>query len=132
LKGYDVTYDPVVTAPENAEAALKRAGGALPIKRCRDCGDAHYYPRPICPFCHSADTGWENSKGIGTIYSFSVSRHASAAPVIAYVELSEGPIILTNIAGAAPEEVAIGMTVNLAMKDDDEWGSVPVFTLGPR
>ena len=25
--------------------------GVLSLPRCEDCGEAHFYPRPACPFC---------------------------------------------------------------------------------
>ena len=27
--------------------------GKLLIKRCKACGEAHYFPRSLCPFCFS-------------------------------------------------------------------------------
>ncbi len=32
------------------------ANGKFLLSDCRGCGRVYYYPRPICPFCMSADT----------------------------------------------------------------------------
>ena len=69
--------------------------GKLLIKRCTACGEAHYFPRSICPFCFSDKTVWEESSGEGEIYTFSLMRksrdralrdrlrHAEGRPVAA-------------------------------------------------
>ena len=32
--------------------------GRLLLRRCMACGEVHFYPRTICPFCFSDDTEW--------------------------------------------------------------------------
>jgi len=32
------------------------ANGTLLIKKCSACGEVHYYPRALCPFCSSYKT----------------------------------------------------------------------------
>jgi hypothetical protein len=44
----------------------------LLIKRCADCTKSHFYPRILCPHCHSERR--MGIKGLGTIYSFTVAR----------------------------------------------------------
>ena len=39
------------------------ADGRLLLKRCRSCGEAHYYPRTLCPFCGSGETEWQPAAG---------------------------------------------------------------------
>ena len=39
------------------------ASGRLIVRRCRTCGEAHHYPRTICPHCFSADTEWIDASG---------------------------------------------------------------------
>ena len=52
------------------------AEGRFLIKRCNDCGQAHWFPRALCPFCFSDKTVWEESPGEGVIYSYSVMRRS--------------------------------------------------------
>ena len=108
--------------------------GKLLIKRCGACGEAHYPPRGPCPFCHNPETAWEDAKGTGTIYSWSTMHRGPGAPyAIAYVELDEGPRMLTNIVvadreSAPPASLAIGDKVCLTFTETEEGGPpVPMF-----
>ena len=55
------------TYPELQPLRDAAARGELLLKRCTSCGETHYYPRPICPFCFSAATEWRKAGGGGTI-----------------------------------------------------------------
>lgn len=87
------------------------ADGRLMIKRCRGCGQAHFYPRPICPFCMSADTEWVAASGRGQIYTFTPQRKADVPSAIAFVELEEGPRLLALVVDSDPASLAIGQAV---------------------
>lgn len=93
------------------------AEGRLILPRCRRCDAFIWYPREWCPACHSAAIDWVPASGRGTVYSFTVTARglgewADVGPyVIAYVELDEGPRVLTNIVGADPGTVHIGQKV---------------------
>lgn len=110
------------------------ASGKLLLRRCDDCQKLIWYPRGYCPGCQSFNTSWVASLGTGTIYSFSVMRKglgawAAASPfVIAYVELTEGPRILTNIVGCDVETVHIGQAVRVTFDDTGEGSAVYRFT----
>jgi uncharacterized protein len=107
--------------------------GRLLIRRCRNCRSAIWYPRPICPFCHSSNTGWEEASGLGTIYSFTIIRRATdsfkdAVPyVLAYVELDEGPRIMTNVVDEEIDEVEIGQRVEVVFHRTADGGAIPRF-----
>jgi uncharacterized OB-fold protein len=51
-----------VTNPETAPFWDAAKQGKFMIKRCTNCGEAHYFPS-ICPFCFSDKTVWEQSSG---------------------------------------------------------------------
>jgi hypothetical protein len=105
------------------------AEGRFLIKRCTACGEAHWYPRSICPSCHSDKTVWEESPGEGVVYSFSILRKSPSGPyALAYVTLTEGPNVLTNIVDVAPEDLKIGMTVKVKLQPTEGGPPVPVFT----
>jgi uncharacterized protein len=139
----EVVDDPPLLAPEPPITPETRAfwdatlDGRLLFRRCRACGEAIWYPRPICPFCHSDDTVWEQASGRGSIYSFSVVRRgagrwASESPyVLAYVELDEGPRVMTNIVEAAIEDLAIGREVQVVFHRAGEAAALPRFRLVP-
>ena len=105
------------------------SAGKLMIKRCAECGEPHYYPRALCPFCFSERTEWQQASGDGTIYSFSVMRRAAVPYVIAYVTLAEGPTMMTNIVDCDADAVAIGQKVTLIFKPTE--GGPPVAMFRP-
>jgi uncharacterized protein len=102
--------------------------GKLLIKKCNDCGEVHFYPRNICPFCFSDQTEWQESSGRGTIYTYSVMRRAPVPYAIAYVELAEGPRIMTNIVDCDLNAIKIGQAVHLVFKPSEGGPPVPMFT----
>jgi uncharacterized OB-fold protein len=111
-------------SPDNAEFWAATAEGKLLLRRCDDCGGFIWYPRPFCPVCGSLNTSWHEACGWGTVYTFTVvyrsdeSDYRSAVPyVIAYVEIEEGPRIMTNIVGIEPSEVRVGMPVRVVFHD---------------
>jgi uncharacterized protein len=104
------------------------AQGKFLLRRCTACGRAHWYPRPICPFCFSAATEWVEASGRGTIYSYSVMRRAPEPYVIAYVTLEEGPTMLTNLVDCDFDALAIGQAVKLKFSPSEGGPPVPTFT----
>ena len=102
--------------------------GRFLIKRCTACKEAHWYPRSMCPFCHSDQTVWEESPGEGVVYSFSIMRKSPSGPyALAYVTLDEGPNVLTNVVDVTPEGLKIGMRVKVKLQPTEGGPPVPVF-----
>jgi uncharacterized protein len=104
------------------------AQGRLLIKSCRSCGEVHYYPRALCPFCFSDATEWQTASGRGTIYAYSVMRRAEVPYAIAYVTLDEGVSMMTNIIDCDLGTVRIGQRVRVVFKPTDGGPPVPMFT----
>ena len=107
------------------EAAIN---GKLLVKKCNTCGEAHHYPRTICPFCFSDNTTWTEASGRGAIYSYSVMRKATVPYVMAYVTLEEGPTMMTNIVECDVDALAIGQPVSVVFQDTGEGTALPMFT----
>jgi len=122
----------ILTAPElNPEIEpffAAAAAGQLLLKRCRDCGETHFYPRAHCPFCLSANTEWLAASGRGEIYSFTILRRVPVVFVAAYVALAEGPKMLTNIVDCDFDALAIGQAVRVVFKPTEGGPPVPMFT----
>ena len=114
-------------SPETQPFWDAAAQGRLLVRTCTACGQAHHYPRTLCPFCWSDRTEWREASGRGVIYSFSVMRRAAAPYVIAYVTLAEGPTMMTNIVDADPDALAIGQAVRVVFRQSDGGPPVPVF-----
>ena len=115
--------------PETEVYWQAAAEGKLMVKRCRDCGEYHHYPRSICPHCFSDNTEWCEARGTGTIYTLSVGRRVGPVPyVIAYVTLDEGVSMLTNIVDCDFDALRIGDRVKVVMKPSENGTMVPMFT----
>jgi uncharacterized OB-fold protein len=101
------------------EAATR---GELAIQRCSDCRHWIHFPEQRCPACGSAKLGYERVSGRGTVETFTVV-YRSFAPgfeadgpyVVAWIALPEQPGLRTlgNVSGCAPEEVSIGLPVEV-------------------
>ena len=96
----------------------------LYLQKCRDCGDVRYYPRALCTNCQSSKTEWVRSKGRGKVYTFTATYQngtpgfrESLPYILAYVELDEGLKLLTNLVECRPEDVKIGMPVEVVFAD---------------
>ncbi len=128
----DFQDDPFVAAhPENLPFWRAAEEGRLLGKRCSDCGQHHWYPRLVCPFCGSANTAWVPLSGQGRIHAFSTLRRASPPYTVAYVELAEGPTLLTNLVDMAEAAMQIGAPVQVVFCRTEEGRQAPKFTAAP-
>jgi uncharacterized OB-fold protein len=116
------------TNPETQPFWDAAAQGRFLVKRCLDCGQAHWYPRALCPFCFGSRTEWQDGSGRGTVYTFSVMRRAPVPYAVAYVTLEEGPTMLTNIVGCDFDRLRIGQAVQVCFSPIEGGGALPVFT----
>ena len=106
----------------------------LVLQRCAACATLRFYPRALCPACLSSNTEYRRASGRATVYTFTVT-YQNQAPgfrdelpyVMAYVQLDEGPRILTNIVHTEPHAVKIGMAVEVVFEDVDEGLAIPKF-----
>jgi uncharacterized OB-fold protein len=117
------------TNPETKAFWEEAKEGRLMVGRCASCKRAHYYPRAICPFCFTDGATLEPASGRGTIYTVSVTYRGTPEPyAIGYVELEEGPRILTNFIGAPLERFKIGDRVKVEFRPTEAGGPpVPMF-----
>lgn len=113
--------------PETRPFWEAAAEGRLLLKACRACGRAHWYPKVVCPFCHSDDLEWREASGRGTIYTYSVMRRVEVPYVLAYVTLEEGPTLMTNIVDCDVDSVRIGQSVQVRFRQAPQGRTVPVF-----
>lgn len=108
----------------------------LMLKHCHDCKRHHFYPRELCPHCHSDVLDWAQAAGTGSIYSYTVARrpagpsYKSDTPyVVAIVELDEGARMMTNIITSDVEAVRIGQRVTVQFDDVTAEVTLPKFRL---
>lgn len=125
-------FAPPVT-PETKPFWDATAEGRLVLPRCTSCQTVIWYPRSFCPACHTEGVEWIDASGEGTVYSYTVT-HKGDGPwravspfVLAYVELDEGPRVLTNIVDCDPATVTVGQRVSLRWDPTDEGPAIPRF-----
>lgn len=106
----------------------------LVLQRCRRCGTVQHRPRALCVTCMGGEIEHFVASGRGSVWTFTVTEQNQVPPfrdatpyVLAYVELEEGPRLLTNIVGCAPDDVRIGMPVVAEFRADADGLAVPVF-----
>jgi len=121
-------------APETETYWTAAANGDLLLSECTDCDLVFHYPRQFCPDCSGTSVAWITADGTGTIYSYSVSHQAEDWPdehlplIVAFVELREGPRIMSNIVSADPEDVSVGQSVEAGfIQTDLDDIAIPVF-----
>jgi uncharacterized OB-fold protein len=110
----------------------------LRIQRCNACRKVWAPNAPVCPHCFSEDYSWEKTDGRGKIASWVVFHKvyhpgfARDVPYnVAFVELAEGPRIISNIVGVKNEELQIGMPVEVVFEDVNDTISLPKFRKAP-
>ena len=105
--------------------------GELRVQRCAACGALRHPPGPMCPSCGAAGSGgYIVAAGTGAVYSYVVHHHPpvpgkDSPIVIALVALPEGVRITGELRGVAPDDVRIGMPVQVVYDRIDEELTLP-------
>ncbi|TMW11972.1 nucleic acid-binding protein [Alloalcanivorax gelatiniphagus] len=92
----------------------------LRLQYCPDSDRWVFYPRALDPHSWSTNLQWRDASGRGTVASFIVV-HKPGHPafqdevpyVVALIDLEEGPRMLSNVVGCAPDQVRIGQPVRV-------------------
>ena len=108
--------------------------GKLLVQKCNSCGSSIFFPRDRCPECWSEDLGWIEASGKGEIYAFSVTYEGVEKAfkedlpiVLAWIDLPEGIRMQTNIIDCNPDDVSIGMAVEVTFKKATNDINLPYF-----
>jgi hypothetical protein len=124
-KARDEGYDELLDAVEEGEAyylACENGHGSLP-------------PRRTCPHCGAADLSEEPLPEVGTIETYTTTRIAapsfSAKTPYTTAVADFGPVRVTGIVRADPEDVEVGVTVGLAVGRNTMTGN-RMLTFHPR
>ena len=106
----------------------------LVFQKCKDCGLLVHRPRPMCPRCNSMEKEWAPSTGKGVVYSWVNFVYANAAYpgikvpyTVVVVEMAEGVRIISNLYDVKPEEVYVGMPVEVVFDDIADDLTLPKF-----
>ena len=110
----------------------------LVVQRCQGCRLYHHPPVDICLACLSTDLSFEPVSGRGTINAYTITydaRQPAFAEIqpypVAVVELEEqsGLFMLSNIPGAAVDEVKSGLAVEVEFEEVVPGRFIPQFHL---
>ena len=108
--------------------------GELRVQRCDACRHLRFPPALVCPKCLAAEHTWVPLSGRGTIWSFIIVHRpqhpaffADAPYNVAIVELAEGLRLMTNVVGCRPDQVRIGMPVEVVFDDVTPEVTLPKF-----
>jgi hypothetical protein len=108
----------------------------LAIQRCTACGTFRHLPSPVCFRCRSFAHTWAEVSGRGTVYTYAVVHRAflpALAPavpyVVAVVALDDAPGVrlVSNVVDAEPDELRIGLAVEVCFEDVSDEVTVPRF-----
>lgn len=114
--------------------------GRLEIQRCGGCARWHHPPVAICAGCLSTELVWERVSGRGRVHSWTIARDTRLAAfterlpyALASVELEEDPgvLLLTNLPGAALDQIRIGMPVEVEFEEIAPGQHIPQFRPAP-
>jgi uncharacterized OB-fold protein len=106
----------------------------LRFQRCIECGTWRHIPRDMCAKCGSFKWEWARSSGKGRVYSWTTTMqpmmpqfadHVPYSPVI--VELEEGVRMVTWLTDVPPEELKLGLPVEVVFDDVTAEVSLPKF-----
>lgn len=125
--------------PETARFWEGTGQHELWMQRCDDCAQFYFYPRPFCRFCGGSNVEWRQLAGTGTLYSFVINHlpapgfEAESPYVIALVDVTEGPRMMTNLINvpATPESITVGMPVRVVYRDMSSEITLPLFEPAP-
>lgn len=101
---------------------LKRQRYALVGEVCPSCEGRLFPPRDVCPKCGEEARTLYRFAGVGQVYSYTTVYEAPAgfedqAPyVVALVQLEEGPLVTAQLTDVDPDQVEIGMPVEMVTR----------------
>ncbi len=106
----------------------------LVVQRCTACGQTRFPPAPICPACRHDGAEWHEVSGRGEVYTFTTVHRPVAGDmklpfVIAVIALEDsGDLrIISNLVNVEPDDIEIGMPVEVVWEDMSDDLAVPRF-----
>lgn len=107
----------------------------LTYQQCGDCGALVFHPRRHCTGCLGGTLQWRISAGLGAVYTYSIVRQSyhpffrqQAPYAVAWIDLDEGPRLVSNLVGVADpaRDIKIGMRVKVCW-EEHETLCLPLF-----
>lgn len=106
----------------------------LRLLHCNACGHFWFPPSSRCPQCLSTDCEWQAVSGRGKVWSWIVMHQRYFAAFeseipynVAYVQLDEGPKLMTNLVDCDPADIRCDMPVQVVFEDVTPEITLPKF-----
>jgi uncharacterized OB-fold protein len=106
----------------------------LRVLSCKACAHKFLPPADRCPKCLGKDLEWVAASGRGKVWSWVVfhQRYFPAFEAdlpynVAYVELDEGPRLMSNMVDCDPAEIRCDMPVEVVFDDVTPEITLPKF-----
>jgi uncharacterized OB-fold protein len=112
----------------------------LRFQRCRACTRFRHPPLPGCPHCGETADEWVTVAGRGCVFSYTIVHHPAvpalrdAVPyTVVVVELDDvpGARLVSNLLEVRPEDVRVGMAVELVWDEPAPGVVLPRFRPAP-
>ena len=106
----------------------------LRFQRCTNCGTWRHVPRDMCAKCGSFAWEWAKSAGKGKVFSWTTAMQPMLpqfadlvpySPVI--IEMDEGVRLVTWLTDVPPEELRLGLPVEVVFDDVTPEVTLPKF-----
>lgn len=125
---------PPAVTPETAPFWDAAREGRLVVERCDACGAESHPPYGICRSCRSREVSSVEIDGPGEVYSYTVN-HQKWLPdlevpfALVWVDFADHPGIrvVGRLRGCEPDEVHIGMAVDVGFEPGPDDFAVPSF-----
>ncbi len=104
--------------------------------RCVACGAKFFPPRQVCTECRGTQFEPYQFNGKGELYSYTTLRQAPAGfenqvPYsVGMVKLDEGPLVEAQLTDVNPEDLEIGMRVEMVTRKLREEGEAGLIIYG--
>ena len=101
---------------------LKNQRYRLQGRKCQDCGNLSFPPRLVCPKCKSRNSEPYEFHGRGKLFTYTTLYQAPDRfdPMVPYVvgliDLEEGVRVTAQVTDILPEELEIGMDLEMVIR----------------
>ncbi|MBW2233108.1 MAG: Zn-ribbon domain-containing OB-fold protein [Deltaproteobacteria bacterium] len=108
----------------------------LRFQKCGGCGAFRFPPMTGCRECGETEIEWVAVAGRGRVFSYTIVHHAAIPLVVdevpyavVVVEFDDAPgaRLISNVLDLDPDEVEIGMELDLVWEEPDSGAVLPRF-----
>jgi len=90
--------------------------GKLLLKTCDKCGNIDHPPYLYCTSCSAEEATWVEASGRAVLAAYTINMYAVPVPfiedlpyVLGFVDLAEGPRMISNVVNCDHSDLHIGM-----------------------